>query len=48
METLDLEEQLHCAIATITPEMIQRAQENLIRRAHMCIQMEGLYLEHML
>jgi len=38
VETLeDLEEQLHCAIATVTPEMIQRVQENLIRRANMCI-----------
>jgi len=49
VETLeDLEEQLHCAIATITPEMIQRVQENLIRRTNMCIQMEGLHFEHML
>jgi len=49
VETLeDLQEQLHCAIATVTPEMIQRVQENLIRRANMCIQMEGLHFEHML
>jgi len=49
VETLeDLEEQLYCAIATVTPEMIQRVQENLIHRANMCIQMEGLHFEHML
>jgi len=44
----DLEEQPHCAIATVTSEMLQQAQENLIRRVNMCIQIEGLHLEHML
>ena len=35
MKTLeDLEEQLHCAIATVTLEMIQHAQENLIHRTN--------------
>ncbi|EFN69392.1 hypothetical protein EAG_11523, partial [Camponotus floridanus] len=38
IETLeDLEEQLHCTIATVTSEMLQRAQENLICRANMCV-----------
>jgi len=49
IETLeDLEEQLHCTIATVTSEMLQRAHKNLIRRANMCIQMEGLHFKHML
>ncbi|XP_020299364.1 uncharacterized protein LOC109863516 [Pseudomyrmex gracilis] len=44
----DLEKQLYNAIATITSKMVQRAQDNLLRRANMCIQMDGLHFEHML
>jgi len=44
---LDLEEQFHCAIAVITPEMIQCIQENLIRRAIIYIHIESLHFKHM-
>lgn len=42
-----LEERIIEAIASITPEMIQNAGRNLIRRAQLCIQLEG-HFEHML
>lgn len=42
----DLEERLCCAIANITPKMLQRTQDNLIRRANACIEMQGMHFEH--
>lgn len=49
VETLEeLEEKLHCAVSSITPEMLQLTQQSLIHRANACIQMAGLHFEHLL
>jgi hypothetical protein len=43
-----LDDRLHEALATITPQMIQGAQASLIRRARLCIQIGGGHFEHLL
>jgi len=49
IETLEeLEEKLHCAVGSVTPEMLQLTQQSLIHRANACIQMAGLHFEHLL
>ena len=44
----ELSDRIDEALATITPEMIQRSRENLIRRAQLCIEMGGGHFEHLL
>lgn len=43
-----LDDRLHEALATITPQMIQGAQASLIRRARLCIQIGGGHFEQLL
>jgi hypothetical protein len=43
-----LDDRLHDSLATITPQMIQDAQANLIRRARLCIQIGGGHFEQLL
>jgi hypothetical protein len=43
-----LDDRLHEALATITPQMIQGAQASLIRRARLCIQIDGGHFEQLL
>lgn len=43
----DLEDRIVEALATVTPEMIQRAVLDLSRRARLCLQMEGGHFEHL-
>jgi hypothetical protein len=40
-----LDDRLHEALATITPQMIQGAQASLIRRTRLCIQIGGGHFE---
>ena len=44
----ELRDRIDEAFATITPEMLQRSRENLIRRAQLCIEMNGGHFEHLL
>jgi hypothetical protein len=43
-----LDDRLHEALATITPQVIQGAQASLIRRARLCIQIGGGHFEQLL
>jgi hypothetical protein len=43
-----LDDRLHEALATITPQMIQDAQASLIRRARLGIQIGGGHFEQLL
>jgi len=44
----ELNDRILEALATITPNMIHNAGQNLIRRARLCIQMNGTQFEHLL
>jgi len=44
----ELNDRILGALATITPNMIHNAGQNLIRRARLCIQMNGTQFEHLL
>lgn len=44
----ELHERIIEAIATITPEMVTNATNNLLRRAQLCIQCDGGHFEHLL
>lgn len=44
----ELSDRIDEALATITPEMIQRSRENFITRAQLCREMEGGHFEHLL
>jgi hypothetical protein len=47
IDTLEeLDDKFHEAIVTITPEMLENAQQNLIRRATTCIESNGGHFEH--
>lgn len=45
---MQLEEKLMESLGTITPEMLRSACANLIKRAQLCIEMEGGHFEHLL
>ena len=36
------------AFAIITPEMLERSRQSFIRRAQLCIEMDGGHFEHLL
>jgi hypothetical protein len=44
----DLRNRLQKAFATITPEMVRASKLNLLRRAQLCLQMNGGHFEHLL
>jgi hypothetical protein len=44
----ELDDKFHEAIVTITPEMLENVQQNLIRRATTCIESNGGYFEHLI
>jgi len=44
----ELNEKIIEAFATITPEMLRNTQQNLIRRAQLCLQCDGGHFEHLL
>jgi hypothetical protein len=47
IDTLEeLDDKFHGAIVTITPEILENAQQNLIRRATSCIESNGGHFEH--
>ncbi|EFN69976.1 hypothetical protein EAG_14319, partial [Camponotus floridanus] len=43
----ELNDRITEAVATITPEMIQRSRQSLIQRAQLCIEVGGQF-EHLL
>jgi hypothetical protein len=42
----ELNDQIHEALATVIPNMLRLARENLIRRARLFFQMKGGHFEH--
>jgi hypothetical protein len=44
----ELNDRIHEALAAVTPNMIRLARENLIKRARLCLDMEGGHFEHLL
>jgi hypothetical protein len=44
----DLRNRLEEAFGTITPEMVRASKLNLLRRAQLCIEMNGGHFEHFL
>jgi hypothetical protein len=44
----ELNDRIHEALATVAPNMIRLARENLIKRARLCLHMEGGHFEHLL
>jgi hypothetical protein len=44
----ELIDQIHQALATVIPNMLRLARENLIKRARLFLQMKGGHLEHLL
>jgi DNA-binding MarR family transcriptional regulator len=42
----ELNDRIHEALATVTPNMLRLARENLIKRARLFLQMEGGHFEH--
>lgn len=44
----ELQERILEAMTSVTPEMLAKARQNLIRRAKMCVRMEGGHFEHLL
>jgi hypothetical protein len=44
----ELNDRIYEALATVIPNMLRLARENLIKRARLCLHMEGGYLEHLL
>jgi hypothetical protein len=43
-----LNDQIHEALATVIPNMLRLARENLIKRARLFLQMKGGYFENLL
>jgi hypothetical protein len=49
INTLDeLNDRIHEALATVIPNMLRRAKENLIKRARPSLQMKGGHFKHLL
>jgi hypothetical protein len=44
----ELNDQIHEALATVIPNMLRLATENLIKRARLVLQMKGGHFEHLL
>jgi hypothetical protein len=44
----ELNDQIHEALATVIPNMLRLARENLIKRAGLFLQMKGGHFEHLL
>jgi hypothetical protein len=44
----DLRNRLQEAFGTITPEMVRASKLNLLRRAQLCLEMNGGHFEHLL
>jgi hypothetical protein len=44
----ELNDQIHQALATVIPNMLRLARENLIKRARLFLQMKGGHLGHLL
>jgi hypothetical protein len=44
----ELNDQIHEALATVIPNMLRLARENLIKRARLFLQMKGGHFEHLL
>jgi hypothetical protein len=44
----ELNDQIHQALATVIPNMLRLARENLIKRACLLLQMKGGQFEHLL
>jgi hypothetical protein len=44
----ELTERINAAVNTINVPMLQRVQENIVRRAAMCIEVGGRYFEQLL
>lgn len=44
----ELRQRLNAALDTITVPMLQRVQENIVRRLNLCIEMDGGHFEHLL
>jgi hypothetical protein len=44
----ELNDRIHEALATVIPDMLRLARENLIERAYLFLQMKGGHLEHLL
>jgi hypothetical protein len=44
----DLRNRLHEGFGTITPEMVRASKLNLLRRAQLCLEMNGGHFEHLL
>jgi hypothetical protein len=45
---LELNDQIHETLATVIPNMLRLARENLIKRAGLVLQMKGGNFEHLL
>ncbi|RZB39881.1 hypothetical protein BDFB_010320, partial [Asbolus verrucosus] len=45
---VELVNRINGAIETITTEMISSSLESLVRRAHICLQVNGGHFEHLL
>lgn len=49
IETEDqLRNRIQDAFATVTPEMVMESKSSLLRRARICLQMNGAHFEHLL
>jgi hypothetical protein len=44
----ELNDQIHETLATVIPNMLRLARENLIKRARLFLQMKGGHFEHLL
>jgi hypothetical protein len=44
----ELNDQIHETLATVIPNMLRLASENLIKRARLFLQMKGGHFEHLL
>jgi hypothetical protein len=44
----ELNDQIHETLATVIPNMLNLARENLIKRARLFLQMKGDHFEHLL
>lgn len=44
----ELQRRIAAALRTVTPDMVERAVSSLIRRAQLCIQMEGGHFQQLL
>jgi hypothetical protein len=44
----ELNDQIHEALATVIPNILRLARENLIKPARLCLQMKGGHFKHLL